>query len=161
MNQQEQEKDITVIDAPAQPKPGLVQSAKEFFGNAFVKGKSQDLSALIEEYTNEMTLVAEGLSQDLDKVTQRTDALDAREVEIEEKLYLRMEAIDKEQKELRKQGEEILARVDVLEKAAKKEKEQKARVSERLTGVLRQATWLAGILAGAWVIVTIINLFRH
>lgn len=161
MNQQEQEKDITVIDAPAQPKPGLVQSAKEFFGNAFGQGKSQDLSALIEEYTNEMTLVAEGLSQDLDKVTQRTDALDAREVEIEEKLYLRMEAIDKEQKELRKQGEEILARVDVLEKAAKKEKEQKARVSERLTGVLRQATWLAGILAGAWVIVTIINLFRH
>ena len=161
MDKQDLEKDITIIDAPAQPKPGLVQSAKEFFGNAFGQGKSQDLSALIEEYTNEMTLVAEGLSQDLDKVTQRTDALDARQVEIEEKLYLRMEAIDKEQKELRRQGEEILARVDALEKAAKKEKEQKARVSERLTCVLRQATWLAGILAGAWVIVTIINLFKH
>ena len=50
--------------------------------------------------------------------------------------------------------------MDVLEKAAKKEKDQKAKVSERLTGVLRQATWLAGILAGAWVIVTIINLFN-
>ena len=161
MNQQDQEKDITIIDAPAQPKPGLVQSAKEFFGNAFGQSKSQDLSTLIEEYTNEMTLVAEGLSQDLEKVTQRTDALDARQVEIEEKLYLRMEAIDKEQKELRRQGEEILSRVDALEKAAKKEKEQKAHVSERLTGVLRQATWLAGILAGAWVIVTIINLFKH
>ena len=160
MNQQDQEKDITVIDAPAQPKPGLVQSAKEFFGNAFGQSKNQDLSAMVEEYTNEMTLVAEGLSQDLDKLSQRSDALDARQVEVEEKIYLRMDEIDREHKELIKQGEEILARVDALEKAAKKEKEQKAKVSERLTGVLRQATWLAGILAGAWVIVTIINLFN-
>ena len=64
---QDQTKDITILDPahPAQPaqKPGLVKSAKEFFGNAFGQGKNQDLSALVEEFTSEMTLVAEGLSK--------------------------------------------------------------------------------------------------
>ena len=156
--QQDQQKDITILD-PA-PKQGLVQSAKEFFGNAFGQNKSQDLSALVEEYTSEMTLVAEGLSQDLDKLQKTTQGLDAQVVETEERLRLRMDSIEEEQKALNKQGEEILKRLDALEKEDKKEKEKKANMSERLTGVLKQATWLVGILAGAWVLVTIINLFK-
>ena len=44
----------------------------------------------------------------------------------------------------------------MLEKSAH---DQKTHASERWTGLLRQATWLAGILAAAWIITTIIKAF--
>ena len=43
------------------------------------------------------------------------------------------------------------------EKAQKAEEGKKVHASERWTGMLRQATWLLGIVCGAWVIVTVIN----
>ena len=60
------------------------------------------------------------------------------------------------QAELRKELARLNARVEKAEKAA----EKKARKSEGLSALLRQATWLAAIVAGAWVLVTLINFFR-
>ena len=38
--------------------------------------------------------------------------------------------------------------------------EEKSRHNKGLTGLMRQATVLVGILCGAWVLVTILGLFK-
>ena len=46
------------------------------------------------------------------------------------------------------------SKIDRINELARKKK------TEGLTALIRQGTWLAAIVAGAWVIVTIINLFK-
>ncbi len=144
---------------PAQ-KGGIMKSVGDFFGSAF-GGKSQDIHVLIEEFTSEMTVVAEGLSQDQDRLNQRCDRLEARQAESEERLAQRLNEIQAQNREDRKTLQDLERRLkrieDSLEKARKAENEKKTHASERWTGMLRQATWLFGILCGAWVIVTLIN----
>ena len=146
---------------PAQ-KGGIMKSVGDFFGSAF-GGKSQDMNALIEEFTSEMTLVAEGLSQDQDRLNQRCDRLEARQAESEERLTLRQNEIQAQAREDRKTLQDLERRLkkieDSLEKSRKEESGRKVHASERWTGVLRQATWLVGFVCVAWVIVTIINKF--
>ena len=72
----------------AAPKGGIIKSVGNFFGSAF-GGKSQDINALIEEFTSEMTLVAEGLSQDQERLEARCDRMEAGLSEREERLFLR------------------------------------------------------------------------
>ncbi len=156
----EQDVQVTVLDTKPAPKTGLVKSAKDFFGNAFGGGKTQDLPQLIEEFTSEMTLVIEGISQDLDHVSKQTDLLSAAQVEGVEDLRGKLNDTRKDAREAAKRMDELAARLDKVEKEIRADKEKKVKASERITGVLRQATWLAAIIAGAWVLVTIINLFR-
>ena len=141
-------------------KGGIMKSVGDFFGSAF-GGKSQDINALIEEFTSEMTLVAEGLSQDQDRLNQNCDRLEARQAESEERLSLRLNEIQSQAREDRKTLQDLDRRLkkieDSLEKAEKSRKADKGHASERWTGMLRQATWLFGIICGAWVIVTLIN----
>ena len=157
---QEQDMQVTILDAKPAARTGLVQSAKDFIGNAFGGGKNQDLPQLIEEFTSEMTLVIEGISQDLDHVSKQTDLLSAAQVEGVEDLRRKLNDTQKDAREASRRMDDLAARLDKLEKDNKAEKEKKVKAGERVTGVLRQATWLAAIIAGAWVLVTIINLFK-
>ena len=50
----------------------------------------------------------------------------------------------------------IKSRLDKAEKALN-EKKAKGKRLDGLTGALRQATWLVGLLAGAWVVTTLIR----
>ncbi len=157
--------DITVPEEksvqPAQ-KGGIIKSVGNFFGSAF-GGKSQDMNSLIEEFTSEMTLVAEGLSQDQDRLNQRLDRLEARQAESEERLLQRLGEIQSQAREDRKTLQDLEKRLkkaeESLETSRKEESARKSHRSERWTGMLRQATWLVGIVCGAWVINTIISKF--
>ena len=59
--------------------------------------------------------------------------------------------------EMRKEIASLRSRLEKAEKLLQDKKEQKPKKTEGLTAVLRQATWLVAIGAGAWIIVTIIN----
>ncbi len=148
-------------------KGGIIKSVGNFFGSAF-GGKSQDINTLIEEFTSEMTLVAEGLSQDQEHLEDRCDRLEAGQAESEERLLLRLDEVLAQSRENRdtmrdlehrlKKTEDRLAKTEEkLEKALRTEGEKKVHASERWSALLRQATWLLGIVCSAWVIVTIIN----
>ncbi len=178
---EEQALDLSVPEekaVQAAPKGGIIKSVGDFFGSAF-GGKSQDINGLIEEFTSEMTLVAEGLSQDQDRLNRRCDQLEARQAESEERLSLRVDdyrarsdesrdalrirtdenrdtlrELDKRLQKLEEKQKKLEERA---EKAQKAESDKKVHASERWSGLLRQATWLLGIVCGAWVIVTIIN----
>ena len=45
-------------------KPGLMRGARDFIENTWSSLKGKDLNQAVEEFTSEMTLVAEGLSED-------------------------------------------------------------------------------------------------
>ncbi len=151
---------------PAQ-KGGIMKSVGDFFGSAF-GGKSQDINGLIEEFTSEMTLVAEGLSQDQERLEERCDRLEAGLSESEERLFLRMDQVLAREEEnsaamkdmerrLKKTEEKLAKTEERLEKALKTESEKKTHASERWSALLRQATWLVGIACFAWIVITIIN----
>lgn len=144
---------------PAQPsgKKPLAQSAKDFVAGVFSPLKGRDVNQLVEDFTSEMTLVAEGLSEDQARLAQEQDKLSAQQTELEQQLLDRLHDAEVSAEELRKEIDALSARLDKAEKTARDKKLKKV---EGLTGLLRQATWLAAILGGAWVLTTIINLFK-
>ena len=141
---------------PAGKKP-LVQSARDFMNGVLSPLKGKDMNQLVEDFTAEMTLVAEGLSEDQARLAQETQRLDAQLTELEQHLLDQLHDADVDRAEMRREIDALRARLDKAEKTISEKKIKKV---EGFTGLLRQATWLAAILAGAWIITTLINFFK-
>ena len=151
------EEENAVLGSEAEePKKNMVQSAKEFMTGVFNPLKGKDLNQLVADFTSEMTLVAEGLSEDQQKLFRETDKLSAQQTELEQRLLDGLHDADVENKELRKEVRDLTARLDKAEKALS---EKKSKKSDGLVSIIRQATWLVAIFSAAWVIVTIIKAF--
>ena len=137
-------------------KKDLMGSAKEFMNGVLAPLKGRDTAQLVEEFTSEMTLVAEGLSEDQKTLSERTDRLSAQQTELEESLLNRIHDLDADIKALDRRINALESRLDKDEKA----RQSKEKKREGVHGILRQCTLLAAIIAGAWVLVTIINFFK-
>ena len=139
------------------PKKDIVKTAKDFLGSAFGGAKGKDLGQLVEEFTAEMTLVAEGLSEDQAALSRAQTSLSAQQTIDRETLE---ESLSRQQARF----DALEKRFDAMEKQqAQLQKlvaEKKIKKVEGFTGLLRQATWLAAILAGSWIVVTIIQFFK-
>ena len=153
MNKQDQGE---ILSEEAAPK-NLVQQAKDFMNGVLSPLKGKDVGQLVEDFTSEMTLVVEGLSEDQTKLAQETQQLSAQQTELEQRLLDGLHDADVSAGEMKKEIASLRARLD---KAEKQLQEKKTKKADGIAGILRQATWLAGILAGAWIIVTIINFFK-
>ncbi len=151
-----EEENAVLVSEAEEPKKNMVQSAKEFMTGVFNPLKGKDLNQLVEDFTSEMTLVAEGLSEDQQKLFRETDKLSAQQTELEQRLLDGLHDADVENKELRKEVRDLTARLDKAEKALS---ERKSKKSDGLVSIIRQATWLVAIFSAAWVIVTIIKAF--
>lgn len=152
MNKQEE---TSLIPEP-NPSKTVIQSAKDFVNGVLSPLKGKDMGQMVEDFTAEMTLVAEGLSEDQEKLARDTERLSAQQTELEQKMLDGFHDQDVTAEELRK---DIVSLKNRLDKAEKLLQEKKTKKSEGLAGVLRQATWLIAIGAGAWIIVTLINAF--
>ena len=152
MNKQEE---TSLIPEP-NPSKTVIQSAKDFVNGVLSPLKGKDMGQMVEDFTAEMTLVAEGLSEDQEKLARDTERLSAQQTELEQKMLDGFHDQDVTAEELRK---DIVSLKNRLDKAEKLLQEKKTKKSEGLAGVLRQATWLITIGAGAWIIVTLINAF--
>ena len=137
-------------------KKDLIGSAKEFMNGVLSPLKGRDVGQMVEEFTSEMTLVAEGLSEDQKALADRTDKLSAQQTELEESLLGRIHDLDADLRELQDRIKAAENRISKAEHA----QQSKDKKREGLHGILRQCTVLAAILAGAWVIVTLINFFK-
>lgn len=128
-------------------KIGLVQRSKELLDSAVSTLKGQDMNALVEEYTQEVTLVLEGLSSDLNALTEKEEQLAANQTLMEESARTKARETAETLQTLQK-------RVEALEKkiVAKREKAS-------VSSVLKQVTWIAVILASAWVITAVLRIF--
>ena len=139
-----------------QPKKDLVKSAKDFLENTF-GGKNTDLNTTIEQFTAEMTLVAEGLSEDQTRLSQQADRLNAQQTAFEAETLDKFHDLSVAVQENQEQMNRLEEKLDKLQKLTAEKKTKKV---DGWTGLLRQATYLIGILAGAWIITTLINFFK-
>ena len=135
----------------------IMKSAKDFMNGVLSPLKGKDIGQLVEDFTAEMTLVAEGLSEDQQKLSQETDRLSALQTELEQRMLDGFHDAGVTADEMRSEIKDLRARLEKMEKQLQDKKDQKAKKSDGITGMLRQATWLVAIASGAWIIVTVIN----
>ena len=121
--------------------------------------KGENTNQLIEQFTAEMTLVAEGLCEDQTKLRKEVDGLmtqeDKRIQKLESTINLLETSLEEERKNHDQDVTELRNRVSQLEKQAKVSTKDK----KKSRTIIRDLTWLVGIAAAAWVIVTILNVF--
>ena len=167
------------LPAAPEEKVGLVQATKDFFGNALSTVKGKDLTSLVEEFSSEMTLVSEGLSEDPARLHDLYESLNAQQTvdksetqedvsrvsdalkETSDRVKKTETVLEGLQKDLDKLRADLKTQQDTFAQYTKKAEEKKAKKLDTLQGLIKQLTWLVGIGGGAWIIVTILNLFRH
>ena len=139
------------------PKPKLWDGALKM-----VKG--ENTTQLIEQFTAEMTLVAEGLCEDQSKLRKDTERMMTEEDQRIQKLQSTIDMLETTIEEERRQRDQELTetrnRLAALEKkAAQAEKTEKTQTKEKekKRNWIRDLTVLVGIAAGAWVIVTLLQ----
>lgn len=123
-----------------------------------VKGDSTN--ELVEQFTQEMTLVAEGLCEDQARLRKAVDGLiresDSQRAKSEQDYQDVLRQLDENQKDTHRRLDELSRRISALEKPAPREKRGKLSLGH---DVISRLTILAGIVCGTWLIVTILNLF--
>ncbi len=123
--------------------------------------KGENTNQLIEQFTAEMTLVAEGLCEDQTKLRREVDDMttqeDRRIQKLESRISLLETSLEEERKAHDKDLTELRSRLSPLEKQAAK---PQVKEKKKATSIIRDLTWLVGIAAAAWVIVTIINAIK-
>lgn len=134
----------------------IIKKPKELMVGALQMIKGQDVQNLVESFTSEMTMVAEGLYDDQMRLRREVEELSSRQEDLfrqaldaREEMYSRL---DQSQKELATRISDMQKRLQALE--SKQGKQGKK------NGVLSQVTVLAAIVAGAWIIVTVLNLLK-
>lgn len=150
------EAEKSVLPAVQEEKKNLKDSARDFVNNIFQPLKGKDLGQTVEEFTAEMTLVAEGLSEDLERLSRQADNMAAQQTILEETLTDEMQAARTDAENAQKEIKALQKRLDKLEKSLADKKISKV---AGFTGMLRQATWLCGIVIGGWIVVTLIKAF--
>ena len=146
----EEEKTLT---AEKTKKPTLWDGALKM-----VKG--ENTNQLIEQFTAEMTLVAEGLCEDQTSLRREVDGMMTQEDQRIQKLESRIELLETSLEEERRAHDrdltELRGRLSALEKQAAR---APAKEKKKAGTIIRDLTWLVGIAAAAWIIVTVINKF--
>lgn len=131
---------------------------KTLWDGALKMVKGENTNQLIEQFTAEMTLVAEGLCEDQTKLRREVDDMttqeDRRIQKLESRIDLLETSLDEEKKAHDRDVTELRSRLSVLEKQASK---TPAKEKKKAGTIIRDLTWLVGIAAAAWVIVTVIN----
>jgi len=133
----------TALPSVQEEKKNNKLTAREFVNNLFQPLKGKDLNQAVEDFSAEMTLVIEGMSEDLEQLTRQTEMLSAQQTITDETAA----DVQKELKALQK-------RLDKMEKTIADKKISKV---AGFTGMLRQATWLAAVIVGGWIIITLIQ----
>ena len=159
----QEEKQLSAIEAEntlAAPEEtvkitGLMRGARDFIENTLSSLKGKDMNQAVEEFTGEMTLVIEGMSEDMNALRRDCDKVAAQLTILENELSERDGAQKADMDALRREMEGLVKRMNALEKVQKTGKKE---AKPGLTAVLRQATWMVGIFCSAWVIVTLLRL---
>ncbi len=141
MDQEQNNKDMT---SQPQNKDTFIKRSKDFIQGAVDSITGKDLPILVEDFTREMTIVAEGLAED--------------QARLGETLRLQGEGYDQLAEKMRqteRKMEEIERKVNDIQKKLDRKKENRPGLSQ----ILKQATWLVGIVAAAWVITTLVKTF--
>ena len=140
----------------------LTEKPKKLWTGALKMVKGENTNNLIEQFTAEMTLVAEGLCDDQGRLRREVDDMMSQEDHRIQNLETRIDRVDRSLEEETASHDrdmtELRNRLAALEKKAAKE--PAAREKKRARTVIRDLTWLVGIAAGAWIVVTILHMIK-
>ena len=122
-----------------------------------VKGDATE--QLVEQFTAEMTLVAEGLYDDQARLKREVELLRQEQDRLSQRVGSEQQAQEaalmEAQRDLDRRLDDFARRLSAMEaKLSAKPKKMK------MDGLVGQLTVLACIVCGSWVLVTILNLFR-
>lgn len=133
-----------------------VSKPMQLWNNALKAVKGDSAVQLVEDFTAEMTLVAEGLCEDQARLRQSVEELRREDDRHAQRLTSEVQAIEnairENQRDVDQRLDDMQRRLSVLE----------GRINSRAKkneGVIHQLTILASIVCGTWLLVTILNLF--
>ncbi len=122
-----------------------------------VKGDST--AELVEQFTQEMTLVAEGLCEDQARLRKAVDGLiqeaEGQKAKSEQDYQDVLRQLETHQKEMKQRLEELSRRVAALEKPAKAAKGKGIFSGDMMSRI----TLLVGLVCATVLIVTVLKLF--
>ena len=134
------------------------EKPKKLWDGALRMVRGDNATQLIENFTAEMTLVAEGLCEDQSMLRREVDKMITEEDRRIQALQTRADAAETSLEEERKAHDrdltELRNRLSILEKQANS---KPVKEKNRKGNMIHDLTLLVAIAAGAWVIVTIIN----
>ena len=140
----------------AEKLSSIIKKPRELIGGAIHALKGPDVEGLMENFTSEMTLVAEGLYDDQMRLRKEVEDLLAEQTILAQQVLDGREDAnakwDAWQKEMAARIGDMQKRLQALE--SKQQKQGKK------NGLISQITVLASIVAGAWIIVTLLNLLK-
>lgn len=147
---------------------GLMEKPKKLWDGALKMVKGENTAQLMEQFTAEMTLVAEGLCEDQTRVRQDVDRMmreeDQRIQKLESRISLLESTLEEERSAHDRDLTEARTRFAALEKKAERAEKEAARTEEkekkRKDSLIRSLTILAAVAGGSWVLVTLLNLIR-
>lgn len=135
-----------------------VSKPMQLWSNALKAVKGDSTAQMVEEFTSEMTLVAEGLCEDQARLRQSVEELRREEDRSAQRLTSEVQAIEtairENQRDTDQRLDDMQRRLAVLENRANSR-------SKKNDGIIRQLTMLASIICGTWLLVTILNLFAR
>lgn len=144
------------------PEEKNVSKPRQLWNSAVKAVKGGSSEQLIETFTSEMTLVAEGLCEDQQALRKELAQVRETAEKLDQRMENEQEVLDttlrENQKELDRRLDELTHRIAALEMKASRQEKAPAKTKEK--NWLSQATLLASIIAGAWIIVTVLNLFK-
>ena len=147
---------LPAAEEAAGKKPGLVRGARDFIENTFANLKGKDMNQAVEEFTSEMTLVVEGLSEDQNALRRDVDSASAQLTLLEEKVLRQDKDRRADMSDLQEELKQAKKRLDSLEKSLREAEKKPQKMG--LGQILRQATWMVGILCVSWVVVTVLKM---
>jgi len=140
----------------AEKLANIINKPKELIGGAIQAIKGPDVQKLMESFTSEMTVVAEGLYDDQMRLRKEVEELSAQQTILSQQVLDSREDLQVKWEQALK---EINARLGDMQKRLHA-LEAKQHKQGKKNGILSQVTVLAAIVAGAWVIVTLLNLLK-
>ncbi len=139
-------------------RTAAAEKPKKIWDGALRMVRGDNSAQLIENFTAEMTLVAEGLCEDQSTLRRDVDKMITEEDRRIQALQTRVDAaetsLDEERRAHDRDVTELRNRIAVLEK---KSNSKPVREKEKKGNIVRDLTLLVGIAAGAWIIITLIN----
>lgn len=134
-----------------------VSRPMQLWNSALKAVKGDSTAQLVEAFTAEMTLVAEGLCEDQARLRQSMEELRREEDRSAQRMMSEVQALEsairENQRDTDQRLEDMQRRLSALE----------GRLSSRAhknTGLIHQLTILVSIVCGTWLLVTILNLFH-
>lgn len=134
-----------------------VSKPLQLWNQAVKAVKGDTAGQMIEQFTAEMTLVAEGLCEDQARLRKSVEDLQRAQEHAGQSARSEIEALEntlrEHQRDTDRRLEDISRRLAAMEGRLKKKESAKAIW-------MNQAILLVSIVCGSWVLVTILQLFR-